>query len=254
MRRNLGEKRKEIGDGNNGKPDHISEITNLYGEFTEGEHVKIFDNKDFGYQRVTVERPLKLNFSATDERLAKVQEANAFDNLATSKKRKDTKGAQEEIAQGREQQAAIIKALKPLASKGVVKNREEFTGLLKDAFRKNGIAIPTPLFKAILMALAERDETADTCTDSKGNPEPDPELRDYENIPLKQDINEYMHHEVLPNAPDAWTDETKTKMGYEINFNRYFYKYTPPRPLSEIEVDLQQIENEITRMLTRVAK
>ncbi len=254
MRKSLGNKRNEIGDGNNRKQDHISEITNLYGEFTEGEHVKIFDNRDFGYQRVTVERPLKLNFAVNDDRLVKLRDANAFESLATSKKRKDTKAAEEEIAQGREQQTAIIKALKPLAPKGVVKNRDEFAGLLKDAFRKNGIAVPTPLFKTILMALAERDDTAEVCTDSKGNPEPNPELRDYENIPLKEKIDEYIAREVLPHVPDAWIDETKTKTGYEINFNKYFYKYVPPRQLPAIEADLQQIEEEIARLLREVAR
>ena len=103
------------------------------------------------------------------------------------------------------------------------------------------------------MALSERDETADICRDSKGNIEPDPELRDYENVPLKEDIGEYILREVLPHVPDAWVDETKTKIGYEINFNRYFYKYTPPRPLEEIEADLRQIEGEIAAMLAEVA-
>jgi len=103
------------------------------------------------------------------------------------------------------------------------------------------------------MALSERDETADICTDSKGNPEPDPELRDYENVPLKEDIHEYMDREVLPHVPDAWVDESKTKIGYEINFNRYFYTYTPPRPLEEIETDLRLIEKEIADMLSEVA-
>ncbi len=104
------------------------------------------------------------------------------------------------------------------------------------------------------MALSERDETADICKDKKGNPEPDPELRDYENVPLKEDINEYMAREVLPHVPDAWVDESKTKIGYEINFNRYFYKFTPPRPLEEIEADLKQIEREIADMLTEVTE
>jgi type I restriction enzyme M protein len=254
MRKSLGNKRNEIGDGNNGKPDHISEITNLYGEFTEGEHVKILDNKDFGYQRVTVERPLRLNFTVNNERLDRLKEATPFVSLASSKKRKDTKAAEEEITQGRELQAAIIKALKPLASKEVVKNRDDFTNMVKEAFKHHGITVPKPLFKTIIMALAERDDTADICTDAKGNPEPDPELRDYENVPLKENINEYMTKEVLPHVPDAWTDDTKTKTGYEINFNRYFYKYTPPRPLSEIEADLQQIEDEIARLLREVAQ
>ena len=126
--------------------------------------------------------------------------------------------------------------------------------MMKAAFKKAGLKVPAPLFKAILMALSERDETADICTDAKGNPEPDPELRDYENVPLKEDIDEYMEREVLPHVPDAWVDETKTKIGYEINFNRYFYKYTPPRPLEEIEADLKQIEKEIADMLAEVTE
>jgi len=88
--------------------------------------------------------------------------------------------------------------------------------------------------------------------DAKGNL--DPELRDYENVPLKEDIHEYMRREVLPHVPDAWVDESKTKIGYEINFNRYFYKYIPPRPLEEIEADLKQIEAEIAEMLAEVTE
>jgi type I restriction enzyme M protein len=99
------------------------------------------------------------------------------------------------------------------------------------------------------MALSERDETADLCTDKNGNPEPDSELRDYENVPLKEDIADYMAREVMPHVPDAWVDESKTKIGYEINFNRYFYKYTPPRSLEEIEGELKGIEKDIAEML-----
>jgi len=253
MRKSLGNKRNEIGDGANGKPDQIAAITRLHGEFTEGEHVRIFDNSDFGYRRITVERPLKLNFAVTEERLARVQEASPFIALATSKKRKDATAVKSEIAEGKSIQEAILKALRELEPKGIVKNRDKFSKQMKATFKDAGIAVPAPLFKAILTALAERDETADVCTDAKGNPEPDPELRDYENVPLKEDISEYMARAVLPHVPDARVDESKTKIGYEINFNRYFYKYTPPRPLAEIEADLKQIENEIARMLEEVA-
>ncbi|MBW2631895.1 MAG: SAM-dependent DNA methyltransferase [Deltaproteobacteria bacterium] len=256
MRKSLGNKRHEIGDGstgNNGKPDHIAEITRLCGEFKEGEYVRIFDNSDFGYRRITVERPLRLNFAVTGERLAKVQETRQFVALATSKKRKDTKAAEAEIAAGKQKQQAIIDALTALEPLGVVNNRDEFSTRLKAIFKDVKMALPAPLFKAILMALSERDETADICTDSKGNPEPDPELRDYENVPLKENIHEYMAREVIPHVPDAWVDESKTKIGYEINFNRYFYKYTPPRPLEEIEADLRLIEKEIADMLAEVA-
>ena len=125
---------------------------------------------------------------------------------------------------------------------------------MKRVFAEAKLKVPAALFKAILMALAERDEAADVCIDAKGNPEPDSELRDYENVPLKEDVDEYMKREVLPHVPDAWVDESKTKIGYEINFNRYFYQYTPPRPLEEIEADLKQIEQEIAHMLTEVTE
>lgn len=248
MRKSLGNKRNEICD------EQRDEITRLYGQFAEGEHVRIFDNADFGYQRITVERPLRLNFAVTDERLARLREAPAFANLATSRKRKDTKAAQTEIEEGRRQQEAILEALQTLAALGVVKNRDIFANTMQAAFKKAGLKVPAALQKTILMALAERDETADICTDAKGNPEPDPDLRDYENVPLKESIDDYMKREVLPHVPDAWVDHSKTKIGYEINFNRYFYKYTPPRPLEEIEADLKKIEGEIADMLAEVTE
>jgi type I restriction enzyme M protein len=248
MRKSLGNKRQEISG------EHRDEITRLYGEFKEGEYVRIFDSADFGYHRLTVERPLKLNFAVTAERLQRVIEANAFAGLAASKKRKDTQAAAAEIEEGKRLQMQIIAALEKLAPIGVVKNRDEFSGRLKEVFKEAGSVISPPVFKAILAALSERDGGADVCMDSKGNPEPDPELRDYENVPLKEDIDEYMAREVLPHVPDARVDRGKTKVGYEINFNRYFYKYTPPRPLEEIETDLKTIEKEIAEMLSGVTE
>ena len=249
MRKSLGNKRNEICEKQR------DEITRRYGAFKEGESVRIFDNADFGYQRITVERPLRLNFAVDEERLKRVQETKPFADLATSKKRKDTKAAQSEIEAGMRQQQEILSVLQSLPSGKVWKNREAFLTELKEAFKRSSFIIPNSAFlKAILMALSERDETADICTDNKGNPEPDPELRDYENVPLKEDVDEYMKREVLPHVPDAWIDYTKTKIGYEINFNRYFYKYTPPRPLEEIETDLKQIEKEIADMLAGVTE
>ncbi len=247
MRKSLGNKRHEICEPQR------EEITRLYGDFKEGEYIRIFDNKDFGYWRLTVERPLRLNFTATEDRLSRLEGIKAFSRLATSKKRKDTKAAQAEIEEGKKLQQNILATLSDLPSKSIIKNRDEFTEMMKSAFNKADLRIPAALFKAILTALAERDETADICTDSKGNPEPDPEMRDYENVPLKEDIDEYMRREVLPHVPDAWIDESKTKIGYEINFNRYFYKYSPPRSLEEIEADIKQIEKEIANMLNEVS-
>lgn len=246
MRKSLGNKRNEISDIQR------DEITRLHGDFMEGEYVKIFDNSDFGYHRITVERPLWLNFTVNEEHLDRLREAKPFVNLAKSKKRKDTTAAEAEIAEGERMQQAILDALGELSSEGVIKNRDRFSALLKAAFNGAEPSLPASLFKAILMALSERDETADACTDKKGNPEPDSDLRDYENVPLREDINEYMAREVLPHVPDAWVDESKTKVGYEINFNRYFYKYTPPQPLEVIEADLKIIEKEIADMLEEV--
>ncbi len=248
MRKSLGNKRNEVCE------DQRSEITRLYGDFAEGEFVRIFDNADFGYRRITVERPLKLNFAVDKERIARLEETKAFAGLATSKKRKDTNAAEQEIEEGHTLQKSILSVLYALAAKGVIKNRETFSDMMKEVFRDAKLRVPTPLFNAILMALAERDETADVCTNDKGDPESDPELRDYENVPLKEDVDDYMKREVLPHVPDAWVDHSKTKIGYEINFNRYFYKYTPPRPLEEIEADLKQIEREIANMLAEVTE
>lgn len=243
MRKSLGNKRNEICE------EQRDRITKLYGEFTENEFVRIFDNEEFDYHRITVERPLKRNYAVTDERLARVKEGPKFGELATSKKRKDADAIAAEEAEGEKQQQAILSAIVSLKKLGIVKNRDKFTKALRDALKKSDIAVPAPLFKEILDGLSEPDETADICTDSKGNPEPDPSLRDYENVPLKEDIATYMKREVLPHVPDACVDESKIKVGYEINFNRYFYKYVPPRPLEEIEADLKIIEEEIMQLL-----
>jgi len=248
IRKSLGNKRHEVCEPQR------DEITRLYGEFQESEHVRIIDNEDFGFRRVTVERPLRLNFAVTDERLAALQADSAFQALSTSKKRKDKKAAEAEAAAGRKQQEAILAALKSLAKSGVVKNREAFAEMMKAAFKRAGIKVPASLFGKILLALSERNETADVCADAKGSVEPDPALRDYENVPLKEEVAAYMAREVLLHVPDAWVDDSKTKVGYEIGLNRYFYTYTAPRSLSEIEGELKQIEQEIADMLAEVTE
>ena len=106
-------------------------------------------------------------------------------------------------------------------------------------------------------ALSERDETAAICRDADGDPEPDPELRDTESVPLSERVDVFFEREVNPHVPDAWIDTGRRDekdgqvgiVGYEINFNRYFYRYTPPRPLEAIEADIRAIEKDIVRML-----
>lgn len=261
MSRSLGNKRNAIGDGVEVMPDQIAEITQIYGEFqqnatrkltvdgAEKEVVvsKIFDNQDFGYWRITVERPLRLNFQASAERLARLETESAFVNLAVSKQRGGA--AQEEIEAGKRLQESIKAALSSFGEK-VYRDREKFDKVLTKALKQ--VKIAATVRKAILNALAERDETAEICLDRDGNPEPDADLRDYENVPLKEDIEEYMEREVLPHVPDAWVDESKTRIGYEIPFTRHFYEYVPPRPLAEIEREIKDLEDEIRGMLEEV--
>ncbi|MEX2304194.1 MAG: class I SAM-dependent DNA methyltransferase, partial [Bryobacterales bacterium] len=252
MRKSLGNKRNEIGDGRGGKPDQIGEVTKIYGAFEDGEYSKIFRNEDFGFRKITVERPLRLSFQASSERIEALQQQRAFANLAGSKKKKGSKAALAEIEAGRELQEAIVQALGALDCDKVWKSRDAFEKDLRKALRKADLKVAAPVNKAILAALGERDETAEVCLDKDGNPEPDTELRDYENVPLTEDIHAYFEREVKPHVPEAWIDESKTKIGYEIPFTRHFYKYVPPRPLQEIEADVADLEKDILGMLREV--
>jgi type I restriction enzyme M protein len=244
MRKSLGNKRNEITE------EQIKEITRIYGEFKENEYCKIFDNEDFGYQKIVVERPLRLNFQVTEERINNLYNETAFKKLAESRK----KGASglKEIEEGKKLQKQIIETLKTMDSTILYKNRDDFTKVLKKAFKNTDMKLNSSLLKAIISALSEKDETADICVDSKGNPEPDPDLRDTENVPLKENIHEYFEREVKPHVPDAWIDESKTKIGYEIPFTRHFYKYQPLRPSEEIMKEIKELEQSILEKLKKV--
>lgn len=244
MKKSLGDKRNELSE------EHINEIVRIYGDFKEGEHCKIFDNEDFGYRKITIERPLRLNFKIDEERIKELYNQTAFKNLATSKKRGEA--GLKEIEEGKRLQEQIIEALLSIKDGVVYKNREEFTKKIKNLFKEKDIKVNATLLKAILSALSEKDETADICRDNKGNPEPDPDLRDTENVPLKEDIYEYFEREVKPYVPDAWIDETRTKIGYEIPFTRYFYQYTPLRSSEEIIKEIKELEGSILEKLKKV--
>jgi len=270
MRKSLGNKRHEIGE------DQIAEITRIYGDFAhddarevskngERETViasKVFDDEDFGYRKVTIERPLRLKFQALPERIDALREAKPFQNLAKSKKKRGSKAAIEEEAAGRKEQEAILGMLGSLDSGRVWMDRERFLEDLEAAAGAAGVRLRTPIRKAIVAALSERDERAEICRDGDGNPEPDPELRDYEAVPLKQDIYDYFEREVRPHVPDAWINEGVVdeqdgkvgKVGYEIPLNRHFYIYKPPRPLDAIEADIASLEKDIVRMLAEVTR
>lgn len=249
MGKSLGDKRNEI------SPEQIQEITDLYiGNMPNG-RVKIFKTTDFGYRKVQIDRPLRLNFSASPERIERLNDESAFINLAKSKKKDAVEREKEEQA-GKAEQQKIRNILLTIGN-DIYKSWKDFEKILDNAFTQAKYSLKAPLKKAIFNALSERDETAEIVVASNGKPMPDTELRDHEYIPYEENIYAYFEREVKPYAPDAWIDETYTdkkdgkigRVGYEINFNRYFYVYQPPRPLEEIEEDIKAIEKEILEMI-----
>lgn len=254
--------------------DQIGDLAQVFGGFKDGEArkfveedpitkqpvererivSKVFDNADFGFHKITVERPLRLNFQATAERIARLEDETAFRNLAASSKKSEA-ARLEEIEAGKRRQDQIRELLVELArahAETLFKDRKQFLTALRELDRKADVRLSAPELKAVLSALGERDETAETCRDRDGKPEPDTELRDTESVPLKESIAEYFKREVLPHVPDAWIDEGKTKVGYEIPLNRHFYVYEPPRPLEIIEADIKELEREIVKLLGEV--
>lgn len=255
MRKSLGSKRKELSEAD------IAKIVRLYGDFEASEHSKIFDNADFGYSTITVERPLRLRAELTEERRMRLDEACAKEGdgdlpslvlkLAFNHG-DDPKYDFNSLWVGVEAQA------KKLGIKLTARRARLFREYLCE---RDEAAQPVISKQETLKSgekLTERDRLSGRFSPpeiSKGNVlryEPDPDLRDTENVPLKEDIDEYFRREVLPHVPDAWIDRDKTKVGYEIPFNRHFYKYTPPRSLEAIDHDLQKVSEEIMGMLREV--
>ncbi len=265
MRKSLGDKRREI------PIQRAQDILKILHDFKDGDTrvvkkddreedvvvSKIFPTTHFGFRKITVERPLRLNFQTTSERIQRLEQERGFLALAESKKKGAAAAKQQ--ADGRAEQEIILKFLRALPT-ARFNDRSEFESMLEEGTKKAGIKLASTVAKAIFSALSERDETANVCRDKSGNPEPDPELRDTESVPLAESIETFFEREVRPHVPDAWIDTTKrdTKdnhvgiVGYEINFNRYFYRYTPPRPLEEIESDIRTIEQDILKMLAEV--
>lgn len=235
MRKGLGSKRNELG------LEHIDDILKLYSYFDEGEYSKVFDNEDFGYRRITIERPLRLNFESSPERIEKLELQSSFKKLSESE--------QDEIRN------AITK-IPPL----LYKDRAKFEIELKKAFIKNGVAVKQPVYKAVIAALAERDENAEICYDAKGNKEADIELRDFENVPLKQNIYDYFDAEVRTHVEDAWINEDVRddkdgevgKVGFEIPFTKHFYRYQELRSSNEINEEIRSLESDILELLKEV--
>lgn len=245
MRRSLGDKRRMIGNGEEGTPNQIADIVKEYAAFRQTERSKIFNNEDFGFTRVTVERPLRLRYDLRQDQLALFFEDKEVQKLGNKRS--------EELAE----------TLGGLSIYSSFQNDAKFLSLLVNRL---SFRISKGLLKSLRSNLGETYDSAEPVRDL--NPEdlpftdfealndwdilPDSNLRDFENIPLKDDINEYFKREVLPHVPDAWMDRSKDKVGYEINFNRHFYKYTPLRSLEEIDADIKKAEERIVRLLKEV--
>lgn len=272
MEKSLGNKRRRMGDPSDKPkdPDYLGDITRLHGQFQEGSSrwvlfdqdgkvvsvsniaptgdlpgtaaagqawkqlivSQVFDNEDFGYHKITVERPLRLNFHATPERLARLT------GMAGSEKR--------------QQQIHDLLAEFAKRHPEPMNDRKRFLDCLKPLDRELDVRLSMPELKAVVNALGERDESAEICRNRDGEAEADPELRDTENVPLKESIQAYFEREVLPHVPDAWIDHSKTKIGYEIPLNRHFYRYEPPRELAVIEAEIKALEADIVRLLGEV--
>ena len=265
MRRSLGDKRRQI------TPERAEDILKLLVDYRDGdtrvvtkdgsqEEVvvsRVFPTSHFGFRKITVERPLRLSFLASSERIARLEEERGFQSLAKSKKR-GYAGDQEE-AEGLKLQKKLRDLLHDLPET-TIPDRKTFETMLDNALKKAEIRLSAPAKRAVLNALAERDETAAVCRGRNGEPEPDPELRDTERVPLTESVQGFFDREIQPHIRDAWIDVSKRDLkdgkvgvvGYEINFNRHFYRYTPPRPLEDIGRDIQAIEADIMRLLGEV--
>ncbi len=247
MRKSLGEKRKELSAG------HIAEITRLYGAFEEDERVKILPNEAFGFLRVTVERPLQPRWEITDDTLALVRGDKKLAKLHL--------GILDTLIEALATHTGLSDA-----------DRQAVAEAVDPILQAAGLTGPQQ--KAVWNALAVRDSEAPLITNRKGEPEPDPHLRDQENVPLPQmrlgyeedpggrrdtveyrsAVDDHLATEIHPYVPDAWIDHAKTKIGYEIPVTRHFYKYVPPRPLAEIDGEIKQLEAEIQELLNEVTE
>jgi len=232
MRKSLGSKRQFITD------EQIDDLVRLYGRFEQTAQSKIFPIEAFGYRRITVERPLRLSFQTTPQRIERVLEEKAMQKLDDDARLR------------------LLTALQSMDAGIVHRNREQFAKVLKKALAGHGISLSTAEQKAVMNALGERDPEADICM-TKGQPEADSGLRDNENVPLGESIYDYFEREVKPHVPDAWIDESKRDaqdgevgiVGFEIPFNRHFYVFQPPRPLEDIDRDLKACTDRIKQMI-----
>ena len=229
LRKNIGSKRLEFSERN------IEDLVKLYENYEEGDHVKIFNTEDFGYTTITVERPLRQSWQFTEEKVV------TFSEIASLKKLKP------------EDRLRIREVLEQHLGDEKTQDKDDFAKKLKSLLGEI-VDLSTAQINDLVKHFAERDDEAPIVTDKKGKPSPDPDLRDTENVPLTEDIDAYIEREIKPHLDEFWVDRSKDKIGYEIPFTRHFYKYTPPRPLEEIDSELNKLLSEISQLLKEVEK
>ncbi|MDQ3933268.1 MAG: type I restriction-modification system subunit M [Actinomycetota bacterium] len=242
MPKSLGNKRRRL------SLDHIEQVLDLYRGFEEGDRSKIRDNEFFMYRRITVERPLRVRYEVTDEAIERLRVLKAFEGLV--KPPANVRDAKAAIARGETAQRAIIDGLRALNGFATA-DQSEAEMRVRDLLR--AVEKPTAaLRKAIWEALSVRDSAGSVVRNGRGEPQPDPELRDYENVAMNDSVDDYMRREVLPFVKDAWVDAGTTRVGTEIPLTRLFYRYKPPRPLEEINQEILELEDEIAGLAKAV--
>jgi type I restriction enzyme M protein len=244
MPKSLGDKRRRLSLA------HIDEILDLYRQFEEGERSKIRENECFMYRRITVERPLRLRYEVSEEAIEHLCGSKAFQGLVNPPS--NVKDPAEAIKRGEAAQRAVVEGLRALNGFATTE-RSEAEMNVRDVVR--AVEKPTAaLRRAIWEALSVRDPEAPVVTNTKGEPQPDPEQRDYENVPLNESVEDYMQREVLPFVEDAWVDDSKERIGSDIALTRLFYRYEPPRPLEEIDQEILELEEEIASLAKSVTQ
>jgi type I restriction enzyme M protein len=244
MRRSLGDKRRYMGEAD------IVAIIQEYGKFTESKTSKICDNADFGYKRVPIERPLRLVYEMTLKR--KSEFLDVVPHLLDDVQAIERKLGKSPRTDWNEFDHSVKEILGARESKWKSGEWKLFRAIFTEV---------EPAAAAVIMKerKAKKEPNARVwgwfpVGDGKWERlyEPDTKLRDYENVELKDEVVRYFCEEVEPHVADAWADGEKIRSAYEINFNRYFYEYQPPRPLAEIDADLREMEEKILHLLREV--
>jgi type I restriction enzyme M protein len=227
MRKSMGSKRRKIGEKEENEPDHIGQIVKLYGEFKIHKDSKIFRNTEFGYTRVTIERPLRLSYQMTLDNKSRFLDAcpHLLDDI---------------------QKIDKILGRDLLYDWNLVNNK------IHEILKNNETKWRSTEFKLFRDVFTKKEAKAEKVLKGKNIYEADTELRDFENIPLDLNIEDYFKHEVLPYVCDAWMDRSKDKVGYEINFNKFFFSNNKHRKIEEIDRDLKNVEAEILNLLSQV--